>query len=94
MEINNEIIGLVAGILTASSMLPQLYKTIKEKSAENISPFMIIILILGTGTWAYYGVLINDFPIILTNGFSCFFNCLMIFYKIRYSDNKAEALKG
>ena len=85
MKISNEIIGLVAGILTATSMLPQIIKTVKEKNADNVSPFMIIILILGTGLWSYYGVLRDDLPIIITNAFSCSLNTLMLFLKIKYS---------
>lgn len=90
MTISNEIIGLTAGILTASSMLPQLVKTIKEKDAENISAFMIIILILGTGLWTYYGVLKDDLPIIITNAFSCLVNSLMLVLKIRFAGNNSK----
>lgn len=87
MTISNDIIGLVAGILTSTSMIPQLVKTIKEKNAENISPFMIIILILGTGTWSYYGFLKDDLPIIITNLFSCSVNSFMLFLKVKYTRN-------
>ncbi|MFD2164236.1 SemiSWEET transporter [Paradesertivirga mongoliensis] len=85
MKISNEIIGLAAGILTATAMIPQVVKTIKEKNAENISPFMVIILIIGTATWTYYGTLKDDMPIIVTNAFSCLVNCLMLFCKLRFS---------
>ncbi|MBC8052377.1 MAG: SemiSWEET transporter [Sphingobacteriaceae bacterium] len=87
MTISNDVIGLVAGILTSTAMIPQVVKTIKEKDAENISPFMVIILILGTATWTYYGVLKNDMPIIITNIFSCFVNCVMLFCKVKFSKN-------
>lgn len=87
MTISNDIIGLVAGVLTSTSMIPQLVKTVKEKNADNISPFMIIILILGTGLWAYYGFRKDDLPIIVTNLFSCLVNSVMLFLKIRYTHN-------
>jgi MtN3 and saliva related transmembrane protein len=80
-----EIIGLVAGILTSSSLLPQLIKTIKLRKAEEVSPFMFVLLLLGTGLWTYYGVLREDFPIIATNGFSFSLNIFMIILKIKYS---------
>ena len=85
MKINNDIIGLIAGILTALSVLPQLIKTIKEKDAEHISAFMIVVLIVGTGLWAYYGVLKDDLPIIITNAFSCFLNAVMLGCKLKFS---------
>jgi MtN3 and saliva related transmembrane protein len=88
MEISNEVIGILAGILTSTSMIPQLVKIIKEKNAENVSHFMIIILILGTGLWAYYGVLKKDMPIIITNVFSCTVNAITLFCKFRFTNNK------
>ncbi len=78
-------VGILAGVLTSTAMIPQLIKTIKEKNAENISPFMVIILILGTGTWSYYGVLKDDLPIIITNGFSCLVNSVMLFFKVKFT---------
>lgn len=85
MKINDEIIGLIAGVLTSTAMIPQLIKTIKEGNAEHISPFMVIILILGSGSWTYYGVLKDDLPIIITNAFSCLVNSLMLFFKIKFT---------
>jgi MtN3 and saliva related transmembrane protein len=81
------VIGITAGVLTSTSMIPQLVKTIKERDAENVSRFMIIILILGTGLWAYYGVRKTDWPIIITNLFSCLVNCIMLFCKFRFTNN-------
>ncbi|MBC7916054.1 MAG: SemiSWEET transporter [Pyrinomonadaceae bacterium] len=88
MKLSNDIIGLAAGILTSTAMIPQVVKTIKEKNAENISPFMVIILILGTGIWAYYGFLKDDLPLIITNIFSCFVNTVMLFCKVKFSKSK------
>lgn len=84
MNISPEAIGITAGILTACSMLPQILRTLREKKASEISPFMLIILIAGTGLWSYYGLLRHDTPIIATNLFSCFLNSLMLFFRIKY----------
>ena len=84
---NNEMIGILAGVLTSTAMIPQVVKTIKERNAENISTFMVIILVLGTGIWAYYGILKDDLPIIVTNVFSCLINNLMLVCKLKF--NKA-----
>lgn len=81
-----EILGIVAGILTSCSLLPQLIKTIKLRKAEDVSPFMFILLLGGTGLWAYYGILREDFPIIATNAFSFSLNIVMLVLKIKFSD--------
>lgn len=82
-----KIIGLTAGILTASSLLPQLIKTIKTKEAEDVAPFMFWMLVTGTGLWAYYGVLRDDLPIIITNAFSFSLNIVMLILRRHYTKN-------
>jgi MtN3 and saliva related transmembrane protein len=79
-------IGIGAGILTGVSLLPQLIKIIREKKAENISYIMLIVLLAGLAGWIWYGILKNDYPIIITNSFSFLVNSLMIFFTIRYKN--------
>lgn len=80
-----ELIGLIAGILTACSLLPQMVKTLREHKTEGVSPFIYIILMGGTGMWVYYGILRDDFPLIITNAFAFILNVIMLILKIRYS---------
>lgn len=79
-----QLIGIVAGVLTASSMLPQLIKTIKEKEAEDISVVMLLVLISGLSLWIFYGIKRDDMPLIITNGFSLLLNFAMVFLRYRY----------
>lgn len=79
------IIGLVAGILTSSSMVPQVVKTIKEKKADDVSLFMLVVLMLGVATWVVYGVIRDDMPIIVTNSFSLLVNITMIILRLKYN---------
>ncbi|HEV7782433.1 MAG TPA: SemiSWEET transporter [Chitinophagaceae bacterium] len=80
----SEYVGIGAGVLTGISMLPQLFKIIKEKKAENISYFMLFLLLAGLGGWVWYGILRNDYPIIITNGFSFLVNLTIIGFSIKY----------
>ena len=84
-----EIMGLIAGVFTSVSQLPQLIKTIKEKEAKNLSLGMMIMLIVGVSLWIYYGFLRNDFPIIATNIFSDLVNVTLLFVSIRYKKKEA-----
>jgi len=79
-----QIIGLAAGICTATSLLPQVIKTIKEKKAEGVSLLMLIVLMTGLILWIIYGIKRSDIPIILTNSFSLVVNITMIILRIRY----------
>lgn len=80
--------GIVAGILTAVSMMPQVLKTIKTKKAEHVSPLMLIILISGVSLWVVYGILKKDLPIIFTNSFSVIVNVFMLYLRWRFRENK------
>lgn len=79
-----QIIGLAAGICTATSLLPQVIKTVKEKRAEDVSLLMLIVLMAGLILWIIYGIQRNDVPIMLTNSFSLIINMAMIILRVRY----------
>lgn len=85
---DKQIIGIAAGILTASSLVPQAIKSIKEKAASDVSVFMFIILMAGNGLWTWYGVMLKDFPIIITNAFAFLMDVLMLILKFKYGNKK------
>jgi len=80
------IIGITAGILTSISMLPQLLKVIKEKTVEDLSLPMIIILITGLSLWVWYGIIKNELPIIISNAFAVLVNLFLLSYYLRFKD--------
>ena len=67
MNINIEIIGLIAAIFTTSSFFPQVVKIWKTKQTKDISTTMYIAMMIGTCFWLSYGILINSFSIIAAN---------------------------
>jgi len=79
-----EILGLVAGICTSSSLLPQLIKTIKEKKAQDVSVVMFIVMLVGNALWVYYGFDKSDLPIIATNFLALGFNIAMLVCKFKF----------
>ncbi len=79
-----EVIGIVAGLCTSSSVIPQLAKTIKTKKASDVSLFMFVVLLTGNSLWVYYGIDKGDAPIIATNLLSISLNLGMLFLKFKY----------
>ena len=61
----------------------------QEKKASQVSVFMLVILIIGLGLWMWYGFLKEDWPIIITNGFSLIINGIMILLRYKYRNNKS-----
>jgi MtN3 and saliva related transmembrane protein len=80
-------IGIAAGVCTAISLLPQIIKVIREKKTEDISIFYLLVLLVGLGLWTYYGFLKDDLPIIATNIFSMVLNITMISLGLYYKKN-------
>ncbi len=83
---NENLLGITAGVLTSISMIPQLIKVIREKNVKDISLVMLLILISGLSLWVWYGILKNELPIILSNSFAVLVNislliCYMIYKK-------------
>ena len=82
------IVGVTASIFSAFSLLPQLIKLVKEKKAENISFLTLVVLFIGLGCWIYYGVLKEDWIIIISNSISVFINLMIMVLTLRYRHKK------
>jgi MtN3 and saliva related transmembrane protein len=61
------LLGVLAGILTSCSFIPQAYKVIKTKRTHDISLPMYCLCTIGVLLWIVYGILIQDIAIVLTN---------------------------
>ena len=78
------ILGLVAGAITSFSFLPQVIKTLRMRSAHDVSIEMFSFLSFGIFLWIIYGLLIGSLPVILANCIALIFTLAMVFLKIRY----------
>jgi MtN3 and saliva related transmembrane protein len=77
-------IGLIAALLTTVSLLPQLIKVYKTKSTKDISTGMFSLFCAGVFLWFIYGVLVNDFPIIIANSLAFVQAVMILFFKVKY----------
>jgi MtN3 and saliva related transmembrane protein len=78
------IIGLVAASFTTVSLLPQLLRIRKTKSAKDISTGMFSLFCGGVLLWFIYGLYINDVPIIIANGLAFIQTLAILAFKIKY----------
>ncbi len=79
-------LGILAGILTTSAVVPQIWKAWRTKEVEDVSPGMFFVLITGLALWVAYGVIKSDIPIIATNGVAFLLNTFMIYLIYRYRE--------
>lgn len=82
-----DILGYSAGAITSLTFLPQVIKTWKEKSAKDVALNMFLIAAINEVMWIVYGVLLNNWVIILTNSIVLSMSLIMIFLKLKYSGN-------
>ncbi len=81
---NENLLGIIAGILTSVSMIPQLVKVLKEKNADDLSWIMLLVLISGLSLWVWYGFLKDELPIILSNSFAVLVNIILLICCMMY----------
>jgi MtN3 and saliva related transmembrane protein len=60
-------LGFIAAALTTLSFLPQVVRTWKTRSAEDLSLSMLVAFNLGVVIWLVYGIALGALPIIVAN---------------------------
>lgn len=84
MEIN-DLVGSMAGLLTTVSFLPQVIKTWRSRSANDISLGMFLLFSLGVALWLAYGVMLHSTPIIASNLVTLVLATSIILMKLRFN---------
>jgi MtN3 and saliva related transmembrane protein len=80
-----DVLGYLAGLITAFTFLPQVLKTWKTKSAKDVSLAMFVIALTNQILWLAFGILREDPVIIITNAVMLLMTGLMISLKLKYN---------
>jgi MtN3 and saliva related transmembrane protein len=78
------IVGLAAAAITVISLFPQLVKVWKTKSTQDISLGMFSLFCSGVFLWFVYGILMEDFPIIIANFLGFIQAFIILMFKVKY----------
>ena len=62
------IVGALATICSTTSFVPQAWKVIRTRDTSAISTGMYAITVTGFAFWLAYGLLLGQWPLIVTNG--------------------------
>lgn len=90
MNINPEIIGLVAGGLSSALFVPQIVKIIKQKSAEEISLMTSIIGIVSSLMWLWFGIVQDHISMMITNSIAALATLILFILKITYDKQSVK----
>ena len=88
--IPTEVLGFLAGALTTIAFLPQVIKTWKSKSAEDVSIVMFILFSVGVFLWCLYGWEINSIPVIIANVITFILAMIIICMKLVFENHPKE----
>ena len=77
-------IGYAAAIIAALIFLPQVIHTVKTKDTKGLSLPTYILLTLSNSLWATYGILTNDYAIILAQACLWPMGVIILGYKIKH----------
>jgi MtN3 and saliva related transmembrane protein len=78
------IIGVIAASLTSFGFIPQLIKGVQTKHLNDVSALSLVVMILGTTLWGFYGYHIGDRILVGANIFTSSSVTIVLFLKIRY----------
>ena len=79
-----ETLGFVAGALVTCSLIPQLIRVFKLKSAREISMLFTTLLLLGITTWLAYGIILGLPPVIIWNAIGAVLVAGLLYAKLKY----------
>ncbi len=79
-----ESLGFVAGALVTCSIIPQLIRVVKLKSAREISMLFTALLLVGIITWLAYGITLGLAPVIIWNAIGAVLVAGLLYAKLKY----------
>ena len=82
--IPGEALGLIAGAFTTISLIPQVIRVFKLRSAHEISPLFTSLFLVGGIIWLSYGIADGLFPVILWNAIGAVLTALLFYAKLKY----------
>ena len=79
-----DIIGYFAALLTTFSFLVQAIQSWRTRDLSGISVGMYSMFTLGVGLWLIYGIVIESWPLIVTNALTFLFALSILLMKLKH----------
>ena len=77
-------VSALAAILTTAAFVPQALHIIRHKETKAISLVMYVAFATGVAFWLLFGILIGNWPIMISNGITLALTSTIVALKIRY----------
>lgn len=89
------LVGGAATLCSVTSFVPQAWKVIRTRDTSSISRGMYVITVVGFALWFAYGLLLWQWPLIITNGICLLLSGFILMMKLlprRARNEVADAL--
>ena len=83
-----EMIGMVAGVLTTCAFFPQVLKTVRSRSTDDLSWTWLIMTICGVFLWLVYGMYISSISLVVANAIT--FCSVIVLFAIKYHNHRKK----
>jgi MtN3 and saliva related transmembrane protein len=81
------ILGILAGTFCTVSFVPQVLKIYKTKNVSDLSIITFSMFSLGVALWMAYGIVLNDYAIVIANGITLLLSLVILCMKFKYQDS-------
>lgn len=81
--------GVIAGLCSMASFVPQIMKIVKERDASSVSLRMYAVTTAGFICWTTYGVLSGSWPVALANAVCLALVIVILILRLRFGGASA-----
>jgi len=89
MILDADLVGSIAGTLTTVAYIPQAVKVYRTRSAGDLSWPTFICLVVGIVLWVAYGLMLDQWPIVIANVVTLGLALAIVAGKVLYSPRRA-----
>ena len=86
--------GYLAAFIFIIMLIPQIYKSFKTKSVNDLSLCFIFLFVLGSALMLYYAIIENALPIVVNNIFGLSAGLILLLAYYLYKGNKHKNNKS
>lgn len=88
------ITGSAAGLCSMTSFIPQIGKIVSERSAQGVSLKMFSVTVTAFVLWTLYGLLLQSWPIAVSNGICLVLSITIVALRLKYGDGEGNTAGG
>jgi len=85
------VVGVAAGLCSMVSFIPQIGKILKTRSAEGVSLKMFSVTVTALVLWSIYGVLLESWPIAVSNIVCLSLALTIVALRLKYGDGQSDS---